>query len=272
MNKKITDLYFKLYNSFRHVEFEEKGHKYKNLITNQYYQFSATKIKEKCKEEFNTKYISHLCALKTNYTAYINVKHESYKIDGKVYTLEEVINGNFTYQKTPEEFQKEWKQYADKEKKRGNLIHNYLENAWNGTINKKRIDYLDEYIYYKKQVEKIVPLFLEFNIADESINTAGKPDGIFYPLQIRDTKTDKEIKKSNKWEKLLYPFEDWDACNYNEYAIQLNIYRKIIKEITGIEINKLFIDWFDKEGYYEEIQIPVVDRKMELLWEMLKRK
>lgn len=49
-------------------------------------------------------------------------------------------------------------------------------------------------------------------------------------LCIFDWKTNKEIKRENKWQKGLTFLKHLDDCNYNHYSMQLNTYRKLLLE------------------------------------------
>ena len=49
-----------------------------------------------------------------------------------------------------------------------------------------------------------------------------------------DWKTSDSIDKENKWEKMLGPLYDYDACNLNEYTVQVQMYKKALCETYGI--------------------------------------
>ena len=59
---------------------------------------------------------------------------------------------------------------------------------------------------------------------------------------IIDWKTSKSFDTSNvKGEKLLAPFTDFDACNVNEYSIQLSTYAYILEKHTSIRIGEMVL-------------------------------
>ena len=49
-----------------------------------------------------------------------------------------------------------------------------------------------------------------------------------------DWKTSGSIDKENKWEKMFGPLYDKDACNLNEYTIQIQMYKKALSEVYEI--------------------------------------
>lgn len=77
-------------------------------------------------------------------------------------------------------------------------------------------------------------LYIKSNKTDEWIN--GRFDCLFYSEKLNkflviDWKTSGSIDKENKWEKMFGPLYDKDACNFNEYTIQLQMYKKALSEV-----------------------------------------
>ena len=153
--------------------------------------------------------------------------------------------------------------------------------------------YVETYLNEKKKIKITTPIELEINafhrfwdgknsnryqviateliIYDEQLKIAGTIDCILYEKQkkefyIVDWKTNKEIKRENKYEKLFSPFQDLDNCNYNKYAIQTSIYRSLLQKNFDITISDSFIIHFppqkeiqqqnQKQGQYIPIKIP----------------
>ena len=62
------------------------------------------------------------------------------------------------------------------------------------------------------------------------------------------------INKENKWEKLLPPFSNYDACNVIEYSLQLSTYKAILqKHCPNIKIGELVLIQLPKEGTEPDI-------------------
>ncbi len=87
------------------------------------------------------------------------------------------------------------------------------------------------------------PFRTEWLVFKEDIKLAGsidmvyrKPDGKF---AIYDWKRAKEMKMENAWQSGKPPLEHLPDCNYWHYSIQLNIYRTILEELYGAEVDEL---------------------------------
>lgn len=160
--------------------------------------------------------------------------------------------------------------------------------------------YVETYLNEKKKIAITTPIELEIKafhefwdnkncnryhvvateliIYDEELKIAGTIDCILYEKEkkefyIVDWKTNKEIKKQNKYEKLFPPFDKLDNCNFNKYAIQTSIYRKIIEKNFDIKIANSYIIHFPplkknlKKENYVPIQIPYHEKFVEEVFE-----
>lgn len=90
----------------------------------------------------------------------------------------------------------------------------------------------------------------EWKIFCEKVDIAGTIDMLFKDLSgnfiIFDWKRSKEIKKpdpNNRFNEFsLNPFlSDMIQCNFNEYSIQLNMYKYILKEEYGIIVKDMYL-------------------------------
>lgn len=161
----------------------------------------------------------------------------------------------------------EWKYSADWGKSRGTAVHQYIENDLTGVLEDIQ---LDDFVFdlsfedrdkYMKELMKLVeqykqfridfphltPVLSEVMVACKSALIAGTFDQIFYNeiekrYEIWDWKTDKKYKDGYR-KKLQYPFNNYVADTWHTYAVQLNIYRYIIKTITKIDIPTMKILW-----------------------------
>jgi hypothetical protein len=70
-------------------------------------------------------------------------------------------------------------------------------------------------------------------------------------LYINDWKTGKPIVKSSPFGKMQHLCSHLDDCNFNHYAIQLNIYAVLL----GIPVEKLFITHFSDEVNIYEVPV-----------------
>lgn len=80
-------------------------------------------------------------------------------------------------------------------------------------------------------------MFIKSNKTDEWIN--GRFDCLFYSPKLNkylvvDWKTNGELSRENKWEKMFGPLYDKDACDLNSYTVQVQMYKKALSEVYEI--------------------------------------
>ena len=149
---------------------------------------------------------------------------------------------------TQEEIIKEWKYKADFSCEKGSAFHEYVENfltnkvfpfpehkitkALDGEENmiecKKAVEKLTKLFdkFYKDSFGRLIPVRAEVVVGDEEWGVTGMIDQLFYnekskKLEIWDWKTNKEIKKENKWQQFKKPLSHLDVCELNTYSLQL---------------------------------------------------
>ena len=141
----------------------------------------------------------------------------------------------------------DWKRKGDEGRDLGKLVHYYIESCFveDNLGRRKEPPFIPE--KYKDHIrvadEAIRLIFNKFKfIAAEQIvfsvelGLAGQIDLLMrddrYGLDIlvMDWKTNAKISKDNPWQEAMEPIQHLDACNWNEYCIQLNIYEYIMKK------------------------------------------
>jgi len=131
---------------------------------------------------------------------------------------------------------KNWKHKGLVGRTKGQTLHTYAEKL----LQKVPFDYTTygEYIPVLKKLtfqllNKFEVFGIEYIVFSLNLKLAGTLDAILIAgnrVMLLDWKTDKAIKTSNSWDRAYHPFSSLDACNFNEYAVQLNLYQYIIKE------------------------------------------
>ena len=152
-----------------------------------------------------------------------------------------------------EEILLEWKQLAERSQVIGNGIHNWIENYFNGILQKipNDLDIVDRInkfnILYAEYLHKLEPIRFEQRIFSKKWKLAGMIDSIFVwndKIFILDWKSNKvyttDDTEQGKFEKLLKPFEEFFKNHLNEYSIQVSLYKLILKEI-GIDIKACYL-------------------------------
>ena len=100
---------------------------------------------------------------------------------------------------------------------------------------------------------KLVPVRAEVVVGDTEWGITGMIDQIFFneksgKLEIWDWKTNKAIKKDNKWQKFKKPLSHLDVCELNTYSLQLSFYRLIVERNTELELGDSYIVWFNENN------------------------
>ncbi len=95
---------------------------------------------------------------------------------------------------------------------------------------------------HNKQLSKLEPLKFEVRVFSKKWKKAGTVDALFMKggkIYILDWKTNKKFTDDDhpdgKWQKLLWPFDDFHKNHHNEYSIQLSMYACILEE-WGFEV------------------------------------
>jgi ATP-dependent exoDNAse (exonuclease V) beta subunit len=152
-----------------------------------------------------------------------------------------------------EEMLNEWKQLNDRANEIGTATHNWIENYYNGIYQHLPtdldvIDRINKFnVAYAKWLYKLTPIKFEQRIFSRKWKIAGMMDALFGfndGVFILDYKTNKQFTHDEhdkgKFEKLLYPFEDFYKNHLNEYSIQVSLYKLILREV-GIDIKAAYL-------------------------------
>tara|TARA_R110000824_G_scaffold73220_4_gene186487 strand:+ start:10894 stop:11664 length:771 start_codon:yes stop_codon:yes gene_type:complete len=196
---------------------------------------------------------------------------------------------------TKEEILKEWKYKADYACEKGTLFHDYAENYLNNKIfpypkdkvigilgNNDVEEAFNKLVtlfnkFYQESYGKLIPIKSELIVGDEELGICGMVDQLFWnnktnELQIWDWKTNKEIKRNNRWQKFKEPISHLDVCEFNTYSLQLSLYRFIIEKNTSLELGDSYIVWFnEKNENYEPIKCRDYREEIELMIKEVKK-
>ena len=255
---KYTQLRNKILNSFNELKFIEEGHRY---FIGDKEMFSVSVVTHLFKKEFN----SEIEAQKT-YERNFNNKRSKY------------------YQMTAEEILKQWKNKADEACALGTARHEFGESCFyymTGQYdkilpafkNRLREDGGFEAIYpeevavvklYRDIPKEVIPILAETKVYDEELGYAGTFDILFYfdsptnpdksGFLILDFKTNEDLFKNFKDEKLLKPFTGLLDMPLSIYKLQLSLYENCLDRI-GLKTIGRRILWLKPDGVYEKINL-----------------
>jgi ATP-dependent exoDNAse (exonuclease V) beta subunit len=188
-------------------------------------------------------------------TQFIQLFHEKFDIEYWSKYKSEQLG------KPQEEILKEWKQLNDRANEIGSATHNWIENYFNRIYQElpTDIDVIDRInkfnIAYAKYLYKLTPVIFEKRIFSKKWKIAGMIDSIFLykdKVIIMDWKTNKDFiddeHYKGKYEKLLSPFDEYHKNHYNEYSIQVSLYRLILAEEAGLDIKACYLLHIGPDG------------------------
>lgn len=202
-------------NFFTGLTFNEELHKY--FINGKLLEGSVSKIVERFHLQFEKEKISYFIA------------------KSKGITQEEVL--------------KEWEENNKKSIIKGNKIHKFCENYF---YNKSTIP---ETLYDKYAVmlfheipNHIIPIAPEIKMYHKEYLFPGTMDLLLYNTKkdkyiIVDYKSNEDLYKNYRGQKLLEPFNNYLDTPLNKYKIQLSLYQILIEQIPDIKVENRAIFW-----------------------------
>lgn len=173
----------------------------------------------------------------------------------------------------------EWRKKNKKSTDKGTKFHNMMEakalSEGKGTLDDgTRLIYksynggLENTNFGENGVEGIP----ELRLYNHKYKLAGTTDDpVFYPnkiVDVNDFKSNIKITTENKWEKMLYPLNKYDNCNYVHYNIQLSLYGWMLEQF-GYKVRNLQITHY----LFNEQEEPIASKvyKFEYLKEDIEK-
>ena len=145
------------------------------------------------------------------------------------------------------------------------ILHNFKDRL-NGdefnSINEKE----DAVVKFWNDLPQcFVPIASENQVCREDLGYSGTFDLLFYydaeldnktpdksGFVIFDYKTNKDLYKNFRGERMLYPFNDLLNCSFNVYQLQLSLYQLALEPI-GFKVIGRRIIWLKDDSSYEKI-------------------
>jgi len=153
--------------------------------------------------------------------------------------------------KTQDEVLKEWKQAGID----GTALHNYIENFYKNGENAIPKTQREKIFhkFYEDHKNKITVEKVEAPIYHPKYKMPGTVDYLGYSKKlggkiIMDWKTGKSISKVG-YGNYFEPVNHLEDSKFNEYSLQLSIYKLILEEIYGMEIKGMFLVHILDSGY-----------------------
>lgn len=167
-----------------------------------------------------------------------------------------------------------WEKKRNDSKHFGTKIHKLLEeyNSNGIIINNELAPVLTSFKDLNLKFNKNT--FFEKLVFNRELKIAGTSDVIIhnddkYTFNVYDFKTNKKLRYSSPFkENLLYPLEQYPACEFYTYSLQLSMYAYLYKLMSGLEPLRLKIFWFSREepenysnlnGVWVTINVPYME-------------
>jgi len=261
----MSNIHIQLHSFRQQVTFNDINHSYitnKNGIKNT----SVTTLIKKFEEEFDTEYWTVYKVLEFKGNKVRKADQRRIHVNGRLYTLNQLYTLEPNIRIDAIRLASEWDYLAIRGCTRGSIIHNYLEQKWQGKIfpdiewnhlikSSEHKDFTNELIVLKQYADRfiaerpyLVPISLEQIVGDEELQIYGQIDAIFYntlegTYHIYDYKNDKDIEKENKFQNFSDPISDLQQCGYNKYCLQLSLYQYFLEKHTDIKIHSSYVVW-----------------------------
>lgn len=162
---------------------------------------------------------------------------------------------------TVEQVLANWKEIADQSLTRGKTIHRVIEDYFNTGVYDYEHKRLIEQVKWLKITGKKKPEVMLHNTEYKLVGIADLIVENKNRFDIYDYKTNKKFNFCNQYnEKLKYPLDHLDDCEYNKYAMQLSMYAYMLGNVR-----QLGIIWINHDTEVKYIPVPFMKHEVEIL-------
>ena len=174
---------------------------------------------------------------------------------------------------TDEEILLAWARTGEVQRKRGTLLHFQIEQYLNGCTIESPCS--PEFEQFKQLLRDTTtdqtPFRTELSIYSRSLNVAGQIDALFKQADgtfvVWDWKRCKYLHYDGR-SQMKEPFDHLPDVNYFHYALQLNVYRRILQEDYGIPVNSMFLGVLHPCRMRPLcVRVPDMEEEMQLLFD-----
>ena len=181
------------------------------------------------------------------------------------------------YKMTADDIKKSWRESGISASTAGTGLHSAIEYYYNEIEDQIKPEYKNciEWTYFQnflKDYPTLKAYRTEWEIFDTELNLAGSVDMVFKDENdeywIYDWKRSKEIKTQNDFENGFAPFEHLPNANYWHYALQLNVYKRILETKYNTPIKGMcLIVLHENHKNYMRYELPELSDEVTALFE-----
>lgn len=179
------------------------------------------------------------------------------------------------YKMSASAIKKMWRDSGKEASELGTKMHEKIEYFYNDN----EVDLLEdekEFEYFLNFYEDHQDLQIyrtEWVVFISELKIAGSIDAVFInddgTLSLKDWKRAKQIDfKSYGNKTAIAPFEHLPDCNYSQYSLQLNLYRRILEDYYGFKVKDMeLVVCYPSNNNYIKYPVERMDREIDLLFE-----
>jgi len=143
----------------------------------------------------------------------------------------------------------------------GTKLHHDIENHINQNPTHNESEEFQYFLKFADDFQDLIPFRTEWTIFDEVHKVSGSIDIVFKGknggIILGDWKRSKEIRYGNKYQYGVNGLEHVQDCNFNHYALQLNLYRYILETHYEQRVEGMFLVVLHPTNEsYKKINIP----------------
>jgi hypothetical protein len=182
------------------------------------------------------------------------------------------------YGMTAQQIKDLWEKNRVEASTAGTRMHKSIENYYNSLPNTEDDTAHIEYKYFQNfhAAFGFKAFRTEWFVFDEDIWLAGSIDMVYFRTEgdhtnlfIYDWKRCKEIKKENPFQTGKPPVDHLPDTNYWHYALQLNIYKRILESKYDKKIHELALIVLHPDNTnFIRIMLPILDDEVDAIWVM----
>lgn len=177
---------------------------------------------------------------------------------------------------TAEKVAEMWAKKGKAARNKGTFLHEQIENYYLG-IDYKRTDEFDQFENFRNDHINLKPYRSEWRIFDDNLNIAGTIDLIASnrkKFDIYDWKRSKKVVNTfnglpieiNQWQQGVGNLSHIDDTSYNRYCLQQSLYKFILEQNYGIEINSMYlIVMYPENDNYYKLNVPYLKSEIEYI-------
>jgi len=150
----------------------------------------------------------------------------------RIYWAEYVANRDG---KTTEGVLDEWQE----KRMQGDKVHKLIQDYINGKQNEDYPNEVLKAIYFLQSLQDVKEITSEKIVYSIEWEIAGTIDVVIETSKgviLLDWKTTKNLRMDNSYRRAKSPISHLDDCNYNLYALQLNLYKSIFEQQFGKKV------------------------------------